>query len=83
MSLNPPRRILSRNGWIAYAAVEVALFVVANLTAKSSSHPGTASNAFFITFIAGLVLALLLGAATLVLGRRAAGTSSEPRRKRS
>jgi MYXO-CTERM domain-containing protein len=72
MSLNPIRPILTRNRWIAYAVVEVALFVVANLTAKSSGHPGTASNAFFITFIAGLVLALLLGAATLLRRRRTA-----------
>jgi hypothetical protein len=60
----------SRNGWIIAAVVEVALFVAANLTAKSSSYPGTVSNVFFITFIAGLALALLLGAATLITHRR-------------
>ena len=71
MSLNPNRLALSRNGWILAAAVEVALFIAANLTANSSSHPGTLSNVFFITFIAGLALALALGAATLIKSRRA------------
>ena len=68
MSLNPSRLAISRTGWMLYAIVEVALFVGANLTARSSSHPGTVSNVFFITFIAGLVLAILL--ATRRIGRR-------------
>ncbi len=70
MSLNPSRVAISRTGWIFYAIVVVALFATANLTAHSSSHPGTVSNAFFIAFVVGLVLALLLGAATLIRQRR-------------
>jgi hypothetical protein len=69
MSLNPSRLAISRTGWILYAIVEVALFAGANLTAKNSSHPGTVSNVFFLTFIVGLVSALLLGAATLIQHR--------------
>ena len=69
MSLNPGRPALSRTGWIAYAIAEVALFAAANLTAKSSSHPGAVSNVFFITFIVGLALAFLLGASTLIRQR--------------
>lgn len=72
MSLNPTRVAISRTGWIVYAIVEIALFVTANLTAKNSSHPGTLSNIFFITFIVGLAVALLLGAATLIRQRRTA-----------
>ena len=72
MSLNPTRVAISRTGWILYAIVEIALFVTANLTAKNSSHPGTLSNLFFITFIVGLVLALALGVAAIVRQRRAA-----------
>ena len=67
MSIN---RSLSRTGWIAYVAVEIALFVLANVTAKSSSHPGTVSNVFFGAFIAGLVLAVLLGVTELIRSRR-------------
>jgi len=69
MSLNPSRLAISRTGWILYAIVEVALFAGANLAAKNSSHPGTVSNVFFITFIVGLVAALLLGTATLIQRR--------------
>ena len=71
MSVNPSRISLSRNTWIAYLLVEIGLFLVANLTAKNSNHPGTISNAFFITFIVGLVIAAVLGIATLVRSRRA------------
>jgi hypothetical protein len=71
MPLNLTRLTISRNGWIAYATIEVALFAIANLTARSSSHPGTVSNIAFVTFIAGLAIALLLGVAALVRRRRA------------
>jgi len=70
MSLNPSRLAISRTSWGVYAIVEAALFLAANITAKNSSHPGTISNVFFLTFIAGLVLALLLGAATVIRQRR-------------
>jgi hypothetical protein len=66
MSLNPSRVAIGRTGWMLYAIVEVALFLGANLTAKNSSHPGVVSNAFFVMFIVGLVLAIVLGAATLI-----------------
>lgn len=70
MSLNPSRVAISRTGWILHTIVVVALFVAANLTAHSSSHPGTVSELFFIAFIVGLGLALLLGSATLIRKRR-------------
>lgn len=63
---------ISRTGWIIYALVEVVLFVVANVTAKNASHPGTVSQAFFLPFVAGLVLAVVLALATLVRQRRTA-----------
>ncbi len=71
MSLNPTRLTIGRNGWIAYAIIEVALFAVANLAAKNASHPGTVSTIAFSTFLAGLAIALLLGVAALVRRRRA------------
>ncbi len=72
MSLHSTRLAISRTGWIIYVMAEVALFLVANFTAKDASHPGAVSNIFFITFIAGLVLGLLLGAAALIRDRTAA-----------
>ena len=71
MPFNPTRPTVSRTGWAIYALVEIALFVTANLTAKTSSHPGTLSNVFFIAFIGGLAGALLLGAVELVRKRSA------------
>jgi hypothetical protein len=72
MSLNPTRLTLTRTGWIIYGIIEVALFLIANLTAKNASHPGTVSNIFFITFIAGLPLAAALGSMEIVRQRRRA-----------
>ena len=38
---------------VVLAVADVVLFVVANATAKSSSHPGTASNVVFVAFLIG------------------------------
>ena len=66
------RLTISRSGWVMYGIVELALFVMANVTAKNASHPGTVSQIFFFTFIVGLVLAVALGVMTLVRQRRTA-----------
>jgi|GEM_PF-2716279 len=62
----------SRRTWIALVGADVVLFVLANLTAKNSSHPGTASNAFFVAFVIGAVLLIALAIATAVRSRRGA-----------
>jgi hypothetical protein len=72
MSVDSSRFSISRTGWIIYLAVEVALFVTANLASKNASHPGTVSNIAFVAFIVGVVVAVMLGAATLIHRRRAA-----------
>ena len=63
------RLTISRNGWIMYGIVELVLFVIANVTAKNASHPGTVSQIFFFTFVVGLVLAVALGVMALVQRR--------------
>jgi hypothetical protein len=63
---------LSRRTWIALVAVDVVLFVLANLTAKHGGHPGSASNAFFVAFAIGAVLLITLAIATVVKSRRGA-----------
>jgi hypothetical protein len=50
----------------------VVLFVLANLTAKNSSHPGTASNVFFAAFVIGAVLLITLAITAVVKSRRGA-----------
>jgi hypothetical protein len=62
----------SRRTWIGLVLVDAALFVLANVTAKNSSHPGTVSNVFFIAFVIGIVLLITLAIVALVSSRRAA-----------
>ena len=63
---------LSRRTWIGVVVADVVLFVLANLTAKNSSDPGTASNVFFIAFVIGAVLLITLAIATVVKSRQGA-----------
>ena len=56
--------------WIGLVAVEVALFLLANLTAKNSSHPGTVSNVFFVAFVIGAVLVIALVVIAVLRSRR-------------
>ena len=63
---------LTRRTWIGLVIADVVLFVLANLTAKNSSHPGTASNAFFIAFVIGAVLLITLAIASVIKARRGA-----------
>lgn len=63
---------LSRRTWISLVVADVVLFVLANLTAKNSSHPGTTSNVFFAAFAMGVVLLIALAIATMVKSRRGA-----------
>jgi hypothetical protein len=62
----------SRRTWIALVVADVVLFVLANLTAKNSSHPGTASNALFVAFVTGGGLLITLAIVTAVRSRRGA-----------
>lgn len=64
---------LNRRTWIGGLATDVVLFVLANLTAKNSSHPGAASNIFFIAFVIGAVLLIAVAIVTAVKSRRGAG----------
>ncbi len=64
---------LNRRTWISLVVADVVLFVLANLTAKNSSHPGTASNVFFAAFVIGVVLLIALAITAVVKSRR--GTS--------
>ena len=63
---------LSRRTWIGLVMADVVLFVLANLTAKNSSHPGTASNALFTAFVIGAVVLITLAIASVIKARRGA-----------
>jgi hypothetical protein len=61
--------VVNARNTVALAVVDVVLFLVANLTAKNSSHPGTASNIVFGAFLVGVAVLLALGVA-LIYRRR-------------
>ena len=64
------RLALSRRSLITIAVVVVALFAIANLTAKNSSHPGTVSNVAFAVFVIGGLLLVVTAIASFVHSRR-------------
>jgi len=61
---------LNRRNLLALLGVDVVLFVLSNVTSKSNSHPGAASNVLWIAFLVGVLALIVLGAATLVQSRR-------------
>ncbi len=63
---------LSRRTWIGLVAADVVLFALANLTAKNSTHPGTASNVLFVASLIGAALLITLAVVTMVKSRRGA-----------
>jgi hypothetical protein len=64
------RTPISRRAWIGFVVADVVLFLLANLTAKNSSHPGTLSNVFFAAFVIGTALLIALAVLTTVQSRR-------------
>jgi predicted tellurium resistance membrane protein TerC len=61
---------LRRRTWIGLVLADVVLFVIANLTAKNSSHPGAVSNTCFIVFVIGAALLIALAIVQLIASRR-------------
>jgi hypothetical protein len=64
------RTPISRRAWISFVVADVVLFLLANVTAKNSSHPGTLSNVFFVAFVIGLALLIVLAVLATVQSRR-------------
>jgi hypothetical protein len=59
------------NRWtlISLFVLDVALFALAAVTSKTSSHPGTVSNVFWGAFLVGVALLIVLGIVALVRSR--------------
>ena len=64
------RTPISRRAWIGCVTADVLLFLLANVTATSSSHPGAVSNALFAAFVIGLALLIVLAVLVAVRWRR-------------
>jgi hypothetical protein len=64
------RTPISRRAWIGFVVADVVLFLIANVTAKNSSHPGTLSNVLFVAFVIGTALLIALAVLTTVRSRR-------------
>lgn len=64
-------RRLSRRAWIGFVVAEVVLFVLAGVTSKNSSHPGTVSNIFWGAFLIGAALLIVLVVVALIQSLRA------------
>jgi hypothetical protein len=62
--------VLKRRNLIYLAVADALLFLLANVTSKSSSHPGTTSNVFWYAFLVGVVLLVVLGLVALIQSRR-------------
>jgi hypothetical protein len=62
--------LLTRRNLFGLLVIDVVLFVLSNVTYKSNSHPGTASNILWVVFLIGVVVLIVLGVAALVQSRR-------------
>ena len=63
---------VNRRTLLSLFVVDVVIFVLSNVTSKSNSHPGTASNVLWVVFLVGVLLLIVLGVFTLVRSRLAA-----------
>ena len=57
---NPLGLMITRRNVIALVVVEVVLFALANVTANSPAHPGTASQVTWWAFLIGLLLLIVI-----------------------
>ncbi len=62
--------VVSRRTWIGFVVTDVVFFLLANVTAKNSSHPGIVSNIFWVAFLIGTALLIVLAAVAVVQSRR-------------
>jgi high-affinity Fe2+/Pb2+ permease len=61
---------LTRKHWLAFIGLEIVLFVLAGVTSKNSHNPGTVSNIFWVAFLIGVVLLVVLGVIALIRSQR-------------
>ncbi len=68
--------VTSRRNLLGLFVVDVVLFVLSNVTSKSSSHPGTVSNILWVAFLIGLLMLIVLAIVALVQSARSRRASA-------
>jgi protein-S-isoprenylcysteine O-methyltransferase Ste14 len=61
---------LRRRNLIYLAVADALLFLLANVTSKSHSHPGTTSDVLWYAFLIGVLLLIVLGLVAVIQSRR-------------
>jgi len=67
---------LSRRNLIGLFVADVVIFVLSNVVAKNSSHPGTASNILWVVFLIGFVALIVLCVIAVVQSMRSRRASA-------
>ena len=67
--------LAARRNLIGLAVFDAVLFLLANVTSKSHSHPGTVSNIFWYAFLIGVLLLIVLLLVALVSRLRSPRTA--------
>jgi hypothetical protein len=68
--------VTSRRNLLVLLVVDVVLFVLSNVTSKSSSHPGTVSDILWGAFLIGVVVLIVLAIVALVQSARSRRASA-------
>jgi hypothetical protein len=67
---------LNRRNLLGLFVADVVLFVIANVTAKNSSHPGTVSNVVWVLFLVGVLAFIVLCVIAVVHSMRSRRASA-------
>jgi hypothetical protein len=68
--------ITSRRNLLALLVADIVLFLLSNITSKSSSHPGTVSDILWVVFLIGALALIVLAIVALVQSARSRRAST-------
>ncbi len=68
--------ITSRRNLVALLVADIVLFLLSNITSKSSSHPGTVSDILWVVFLIGALALIVLAIVALVQSARSRRAST-------
>jgi hypothetical protein len=68
--------VINRRTLVALFVADVVIFLLSNVTSKSNSHPGTASDVLWVVFLAGTLALIVLGVVAAVRSARSRRASA-------